>query len=220
MSTAQKANKFCFCVPEWSNFTSLAICTTEISTQQLSTKYQVTQGQKHSQHKRTSAQSIVLGQLQAYSLLQYRTHLILRPPLFADHIYLQVWGGLIIENDNQSRLYAPFSRCGAREGNSNGRIVRHRLVWLKMKLRVAQFCRAKDQKIINEGAECEWPENAMQFSHHHQRLDISLPPCSQSLGRCIAGQQVARLHIQCGTVSSTFLLFIRVAEAEGGVKWR
>ena len=50
---------------------------------------------------------------------------------------------------------------------SNGRIVRHRLVRLVMKLVVAQFCRAKDHEIINEGAEYVWSENAMQFSHYH-----------------------------------------------------
>ena len=37
-------------------------------------------------------------------------------------------------------------------------------VWLAMKLVVAQFCRTKDHEIINEGAECERSENAMQFS--------------------------------------------------------
>ena len=58
---------------------------------------------------------------------------------------------------------------------------------LAMKLVVAQFCRAKDHEIINEGTECEKSENVMQFLHHHQ-LAMSLPPCSQSLGRCIAGQ--------------------------------
>ena len=36
-----------------------------------------------------------------------------------------------------------------------------------MKLLVAQLCRAKDHETINEDAECEWSENAMQFSHHH-----------------------------------------------------
>ena len=74
-----------------------------------------------------------------------------------------------------------------REGNSNGRIVHHRLVWLAMKLIVAQFCRAKDNETINEGAECVWSENAMQFLLQHQ-LGTSLPPGSQSLGQCIAGQ--------------------------------
>ena len=70
----------------------------------------------------------------------------------------------------------------------------HHLVGLGMKLVVAQFCRVKDHEIINEGTECEWPENAMQFSHHHQ-LATSLLPRSQSLGRCIAGQLEVRLHI-------------------------
>ena len=51
-----------------------------------------------------------------------------------------------------SLVYMP--PCRARDGNSNGRIVRHRLVQLAMKLLVAQFCRAKDHEIINEGAEC------------------------------------------------------------------
>ena len=42
----------------------------------------------------------------------------------------------------------------AREGNSNGRIVRHCLVRLELKLVVAQFCRAKDHEIFDKGAEC------------------------------------------------------------------
>ena len=63
-----------------------------------------------------------------------------------------------------------------------------------MKLVVAQLCRAKDHEIINEGAECEWPENTMQFAHHHQ-LATSLLLCSQSLGQCITGQLEVRLHI-------------------------
>ena len=52
-------------------------------------------------------------------------------------------------------------------------------MWLAMKLIVAQFHRARDHKIINEGAECEQSENAMQFLHHHQ-LATSIPPHSQS----------------------------------------
>ena len=66
---------------------------------------------------------------------------------------------------------APFPRHGAREGNSNCRIVHHRLVQLVMKLIVAQLCRAKDHKIINEDTECVRSENAMQFSHYHQLAD-------------------------------------------------
>ena len=91
-----------------------------------------------------------------------------------------------MNNGNQCRLYTSFSRCGAREGNSNGRIVYHRLVRLAMKLVVAQFCGAKDHEITNEGAECERSENMMQFLRYHQ-LDTSLPPRSQSLGWYIAG---------------------------------
>ena len=37
-----------------------------------------------------------------------------------------------------------------------------------VRLVVAQFCRAKDHEIINEGAECVRSENAMQFSHYHE----------------------------------------------------
>ena len=55
---------------------------------------------------------------------------------------------------NWSHLYAPFPFCGACKGNSNGRIVHHRLMQLAMKLVVAQFCRAKDREVINKGAEC------------------------------------------------------------------
>ena len=36
-------------------------------------------------------------------------------------------------------------------------------VQLAMKLVLAQFCRAKENEIINEGAECEPSEDAMQF---------------------------------------------------------
>ena len=71
----------------------------------------------------------------------------------------------------------------ARETAMAGRIVRHRLVRLAMKLVVAQFCRAKDHEIINEGTECVQSENVMQFLHHHQ-----LATRSQLLGRCITGQ--------------------------------
>ena len=81
------------------------------------------------------------------------------------------------------RTYAFFPRCGVHEGNSNGRIVRHRLVRLAMKLVVAQFWRAK----VNEGTECVQSENVMQFSHHHQ-LAMSLWLRIQSLCRCITGQ--------------------------------
>ena len=59
-----------------------------------------------------------------------------------------------------SLVYTPCFPC---KGNSNGGIVRHLLVWLVMKLTVAQFCTAMDHKIINEGAECVRSENAMQF---------------------------------------------------------
>ena len=81
----------------------------------------------------------------------------------------------------------PFPHCGARKGNSNDRIVHHHLVCLAMKFVVAQFCRAKDYEIINEGAECVRSENEMQFLHHHQ-LATSLPLRSQSFGQCIIGQ--------------------------------
>ena len=53
-----------------------------------------------------------------------------------------------------SLVYAPFPRCRVHKGNRNGRIVSHHLVWLVMKLVVAQFYRAKDHEIINEGAVC------------------------------------------------------------------
>ena len=47
----------------------------------------------------------------------------------------------------------PLPRCGGRQRNSNGRIVRCHFVRLAMKLVVAQ---AKDHEIINEGADCVW----------------------------------------------------------------
>ena len=106
------------------------------------------------------------------------------PLLFGNQMQLQVWGGGY--NCNQSHLYTLFPRCGVREGNSNGKIVRHLLMQLVMKLVVAQLCRAKDHEIINEGAECVRSE----FLHLHQ-LASSLSLYSQSLGRRIAGQQVA-----------------------------
>ena len=79
-------------------------------------------------------------------------------------------------------VYAPFPCYGVCEGNSNGGIVRHRLVRRAMKLVVAQFCRAKDHEIINGGTECVQSENMMQFLHHHPGIATSLPPCSQLLG--------------------------------------
>ena len=51
------------------------------------------------------------------------------------------------------------------EGNGNGRIS-ITVLWLAMKLVVAQFCRAMD-----EGAECEHSENAMQDLHYHWLAD-------------------------------------------------
>ena len=48
--------------------------------------------------------------------------------------------------------FLAVERAREDSNGSNGRIVRHRLVRLAMKLVVAQFCRTKDP--INEGAEC------------------------------------------------------------------
>ena len=81
----------------------------------------------------------------------------------------------------------PLSSLWSMRGKQQGRIACHRLMRLAMKLVVAQFSRAKDHEIINEGIECLWSENAMQFLHHHQ-LATNLQPCSQSHGRCIASQ--------------------------------
>ena len=61
-----------------------------------------------------------------------------------------------------SLAYTPPFLAVEREGNSNGRIVRHRLMRLAIKHVVAQFCRTKDHEIINEGAVCV-VRNAMQF---------------------------------------------------------
>ena len=90
-----------------------------------------------------------------------------------------------MNNGNQSRLYARFlavehARETAMDCPSPSRVACDEVL-------VAQFCRAKDHEIINDGAECEWSENVMQFLHHYQ-LDTSKPPRSQSLGWCIAGQ--------------------------------
>ena len=60
-----------------------------------------------------------------------------------------------------SLVYMPPFLAVEREGNSNGRIVRHRLVRLVMQLVVAQFYRVKDHEMIDEGAECMRSENAM-----------------------------------------------------------
>ena len=124
------------------------------------------------------------------SITPYRTHSTLcPPPLCQLDLATSMGGGAYnwITVISLVYSYAPFSRCGVCKGNSNGRIVRHWLAQLAMKLVVAQFCRPKNHEIINEGAECERSENAMQFLHHHQ-LAMSLPPHSQSLFRCIAGQ--------------------------------
>ena len=67
----------------------------------------------------------------------------------------------------------------AREENSSGRIVHHCLMWLAMKLVVAQFCRAKDHEIINEGAECVQSENAMQF--------FASPQACRHVANCLVG---------------------------------
>ena len=48
----------------------------------------------------------------------------------------------------------PFLTVECASGNSNGRIVHHRLMWLAMKLVVAQFCRAKDHESMKVQSEC------------------------------------------------------------------
>ena len=48
----------------------------------------------------------------------------------------------------------PFLTVEHARGNSNGRIVRHHLVWLAMKLVVAQFCRAKDHEAMKVQSVC------------------------------------------------------------------
>ena len=57
----------------------------------------------------------------------------------------------------------------------------------------------------------------MQFSHQYQ-LATSLLLRSQLLGRCIAGQWVARLHILGGTVSFNLPLIRRSRRGRGGRK--
>ena len=92
----------------------------------------------------------------------YRWHLLYSldispPPPFADYKYGGAYNSIMVI----TLVYTPLSSCGAHKGNSNGRIVRHRLVWLVMKVIVAQFCRAKDHEVINESAECVRSENAV-----------------------------------------------------------
>ena len=48
----------------------------------------------------------------------------------------------------------PFLTVEHARGDSNGRIVRHRLMWLVMKLIVAQFCRAKDHESMKGQSMC------------------------------------------------------------------
>ena len=81
----------------------------------------------------------------------------------------------------------PFLRCGACEGIETAMTELSVTVSSRVKVIVAQLCRATDHEIINEGAECERSENAMQFLYHRQ-LDRSLPFSRQLLGWCIAGQ--------------------------------
>ena len=69
---------------------------------------------------------------------------------------------------------------------------------------------------LNEGAECQGSENT-NLSHHHQ-VNTSLPLHGESLGRCITGQQVARLLIQGGTMSSNLFLVHRSRRGRGGHK--
>ena len=133
-------------------------------------------GIHHSSQKQQSAIGILSMVCSCSN--KYCTHSTLRPPFLLIRFSYKKYGGaynwIIV-------ISLPFPRCGAREGNSNDRIICHRLVRLAMKLVVAQFWRAKENEIINEGAECELSENAMLFSHHH-KLATSLPP-HQSLGQ-------------------------------------
>ena len=74
-----------------------------------------------------------------------------------------------MNNGNQSRFFTV--ECA--RGNSNGKIVRHRVVWLAMKFVVALFCMAKDHEAMK--AQSVWSENTMQFLHHHQLATRLLP---------------------------------------------
>ena len=65
---------------------------------------------------------------------------VLTTPFCRLDLATSMGGGLGLNNGN----YAPIPHCGARDGNSNGRIVCYCLVRLAMKLVVAQFCMALD----------------------------------------------------------------------------
>ena len=80
----------------------------------------------------------------------------------------------------------PFLAVERERGNSNGRIVRHRLMRLAMKLVVANFCRAKDHESIKAQTVCGQTERNAVLTP--TPATTSLPPSSQSLCRCIAGQ--------------------------------
>ena len=54
-----------------------------------------------------------------------------------------------------SLVYTPhFLAVERGGGNSNGKVIRHRLVRLAMKLVVAQLCRAKDHELVKAQSVC------------------------------------------------------------------
>ena len=73
-------------------------------------------------------------------------------------------------------------------GNSNGRIVRHRLMWLAMKLVVAQFCKAKDHESMKAQSVCG-----------QKRDEVFAPPPAS----CVpASMQPIALLVYCWPVGS------------------
>ena len=63
--------------------------------------------------------------------------------------------------NNGNLFIRPLSHCRAREGNSNDRIVCHRLMWLAIKFVVAQFRSTMNHEIINESAVCGQKRDAV-----------------------------------------------------------
>ena len=81
----------------------------------------------------------------------------------------------------------PFLVKEHAKGNSNGRIVRHPLMRLAMKLVVAQFCMAK---IMNEWRcrVCAVRKRDVVITQPPASYEPAQAPCSQLLCQCIAGQ--------------------------------
>ena len=101
-----------------------------------------------------------------------------------------------------SLIYTPpFLAVEHARGNSNGRIVHHRLMRLAMKLVVAQFCRTKDHESMKEQIVCG---QKMQCSFHMTTSYSYEPAAAQPIALLVYRWPLD--STEGGTVSSNLSL--------------